>query len=306
MGDKVAASGRVLILCAAAGAAGGAGDAVSLGRRCWSAAASALWFALPGEPGVGSYALGGAGAAVAAGAWLRGPELARPLAVAAGCLAAGLARGGHPGPSRRRADAGLSLLRPGRGPDRRDRPLAVRRPAPDAGPGGAATRCRPTDTPLRVRVSLQGEQAWLDPMPGQVVILTASLAAPEGPVEPGGFDFRRMAFFDQLGAVGYTRTPGAAAGRSPSRGRQPIDRLRALPDARHAAAHAGQAGAFAAGAMTGDRSAITARDGAGACAIQLAGASAGDLGDEHGLPHRLRLCAGALWAGAGAAVSRCG
>jgi competence protein ComEC len=114
----------------------------------------------------------------------------------------------------------------------------------------------PDRTPLRVRVSLQGDQPWLDPVPGQVVILTASLAAPEGPVEPGGFDFRRMAFFDRLGAVGYTRTPVLLL-EEPAEGARPIDRLRRHLTEGMLQHMDGQAGAFAAGAMTGDRSAIT-------------------------------------------------
>jgi competence protein ComEC len=114
----------------------------------------------------------------------------------------------------------------------------------------------PEKTPLRVRVSLQKEQDWLTPLPGQVVILTANLAAPEGPVEPGAFDFRRMAFFDQLGAVGYTRTPVLLL-EEPEGGALPIDRLRTWLTQGMLQHMDGQPGAFAAGAMTGDRSAIT-------------------------------------------------
>ena len=54
------------------------------------------------------------------------------------------------------------------------------------------------------------------PEPGLTVILTGHLSAPEGPVEPGGYDFRRQAWFDGLGAVGYTRTPVLAL--QPGRG----------------------------------------------------------------------------------------
>ena len=56
----------------------------------------------------------------------------------------------------------------------------------------------PARTPARVRISLQGQ--GFVPNPGQVILLTAFLSAPDGPSEPGGFDFRRMAFFRQLGA----------------------------------------------------------------------------------------------------------
>jgi competence protein ComEC len=88
------------------------------------------------------------------------------------------------------------------------------------------------------------------------VILTASLAAPEGPVEPGAFDFRRMAFFDRLGAVGYSRTPVLLLEEAKP-GALPVDRLRRYLTQGMLAHMDGQAGAFAAGAMTGDRSAIT-------------------------------------------------
>ena len=68
-------------------------------------------------------------------------------------------------------------------------------------------RTAPDRTPHRVRVSLHGTQGWIDPVPGLRVMMTAHLSPPSGPTEPGGFDFRRMAWFDRLGAVGYTRTP---------------------------------------------------------------------------------------------------
>lgn len=68
-------------------------------------------------------------------------------------------------------------------------------------------RVAPVDRPLRVRVSLHGQQGYFDPSPGQMVMMTGHLSPPSGPVEPGGFDFQRHAWFQQLGAVGYTRTP---------------------------------------------------------------------------------------------------
>ncbi len=65
----------------------------------------------------------------------------------------------------------------------------------------------PWRTPARVRVSLHGVQDYLTPEPGQFVMTTGHLSPPQGPVEPYGFDFRRMAWFQGLGAVGYTRNP---------------------------------------------------------------------------------------------------
>jgi competence protein ComEC len=65
-------------------------------------------------------------------------------------------------------------------------------------------------TPALVRVSLHGQQGFFDPEPGLTVMMTGHLSAPSGPVEPGGFDFQRCAWFRQLGAVGYTRIPALA------------------------------------------------------------------------------------------------
>ncbi|MEO1790520.1 MAG: DUF4131 domain-containing protein, partial [Pseudomonadota bacterium] len=56
------------------------------------------------------------------------------------------------------------------------------------------SRVDPDRTPARVRISLSGEQGFVELEPGLRVILTAHLSPPGGPVEPGGFDFRRHAW----------------------------------------------------------------------------------------------------------------
>ncbi|WOI29545.1 DUF4131 domain-containing protein [Sulfitobacter dubius] len=69
-------------------------------------------------------------------------------------------------------------------------------------------RVPPTLTPTRVRVSLHSKTPGsIQPTPGMRVMTTAHLSPPAGPVEPGGFDFQRHAWFAGLGAVGYTRVP---------------------------------------------------------------------------------------------------
>ena len=117
----------------------------------------------------------------------------------------------------------------------------------------------PGRTPARVRVSLHGDQRWITPEPGLTVILTGHLSPPEGPVEPGGFDFQRQAYFDRLGAVGYTRTPVLAL-RAAEEGRAGlfIYRTRMAITAAVLDGVPGRAGAFAAAITTGDRSAIDA------------------------------------------------
>jgi competence protein ComEC len=113
----------------------------------------------------------------------------------------------------------------------------------------------PTRTPMYVRVSLHGDQTHFTPKPGEIVVMAAHLSPPSGPVEPGGFDFQRHAWFQKLGAVGYTRSPVLVI--VPASSALKVARLRhrlakairiVLPD---------QNGAFAVGVITGDRSGIS-------------------------------------------------
>jgi competence protein ComEC len=117
----------------------------------------------------------------------------------------------------------------------------------------------PDRTPGRIRVSLHGEQGWITPEPGLTVILTGHLSAPEGPMEPGGFDFQRQAFFDGLGAVGYTRTPVLAL-RPAEEGRAGlfVYRLRMAITQEITETIPGPAGGFAAAITTGVRATIDA------------------------------------------------
>ena len=212
------------------------------------------WFSVSVEPGAASYAL--AALLLAGGLGLAARvELARPLGVALAALAAGWIAAGVRAHALDAPMLNFRYYGPVEG-----RIVDIDRSQSDALrltlDRVVLQEVSPAKTPLRVRVSLQEDQDWLHPAPGQVVILTANLAAPEGPVEPGSFDFRRMAFFDQLGAVGYTRTPVLLL-EEPTGGALPIDRLRSWLTQGMLAHMEGQAGAFAAGAMTGDRSAIT-------------------------------------------------
>jgi competence protein ComEC len=107
--------------------------------------------------------------------------------------------------------------------------------------------------PQRVRLSLHGDPVTLEP--GQRIMTTGHLSPPQGPVEPGGFDFRRHAWFQRLGAVGYTRVPvmtvappeDATEGVRITAWRMAIsDRVRSILP--------GEIGGFAAAVTTGDRS----------------------------------------------------
>lgn len=109
----------------------------------------------------------------------------------------------------------------------------------------------PDETPERVRLSLHGQQGFVDPVPGLMVIATAHLSPPGGPVEPGGFDFQRHSWFLRLGGVGYTRTPLLAI--APPEDGQWLFKARIGLSTRVQAALPGEVGAFAAAIMTGDR-----------------------------------------------------
>ncbi len=110
-------------------------------------------------------------------------------------------------------------------------------------------------TPANVRVSLFGFAPAF--ALGDRVALVGSLSPPGGPVEPGGFDFRRYAWFDRLGAVGYSRNPVMLMRPYDDAGNGLwLSRVRRGLATRVAEAIGGQNGAFAAAIITGDRSRI--------------------------------------------------
>ncbi|WP_185960836.1 ComEC/Rec2 family competence protein [Aliiroseovarius halocynthiae] len=114
----------------------------------------------------------------------------------------------------------------------------------------------PLKLPDRVRVSLHGEQGFLTPAIGQRIALTGHLSGPNGPVEPGGFDFQRMAWFRGIGAVGYTRSPALLLSRPTGELSLAVGRLRQTIANRVRAVLPGESGSFAATITTGDRSSM--------------------------------------------------
>lgn len=111
----------------------------------------------------------------------------------------------------------------------------------------------PVKRPERVRISLHGSEE-VAPGAGERVMVTAHLGPPGGPVEPGGFDFRRHAWFQKLGAVGYARTPLLRVAAAEE---MTVLRARMALSARVKAGLDGETGAFAAAIMTGDRSTMS-------------------------------------------------
>ncbi|MHA3913349.1 ComEC/Rec2 family competence protein [Halovulum sp. GXIMD14793] len=115
----------------------------------------------------------------------------------------------------------------------------------------------PDATPARIRISLTGPATEGALRPGARVMVRGRLGPPGAPVEPGGFDFRRHAWFERVGAVGYARDPLVVADLTPPASWEvqvfafrmwlaDAIRARMQPDT----------GAFAAAILTGDRSEI--------------------------------------------------
>lgn len=123
----------------------------------------------------------------------------------------------------------------------------------------ALERVLPERTPARVRISLHGDQSHsVNPTPGLRIMTTGHLSPPGGPVEPGGFDFQRHAWFSQLGAVGYTRVPVLAiAPAHEGAAGLAVFRLRMAAAEHILSVLSGDTGGFAVAVTTGARSAIS-------------------------------------------------
>ena len=96
---------------------------------------------------------------------------------------------------------------------------------------------------------------------GQAVTLHATLQPPPEPVEPGGFDFGRQAWFARIGATGYATSKLASLSeRAPPwdlAAWARVDALRAAVNARIRVALPGETGEIAAALITGERGGIS-------------------------------------------------
>jgi competence protein ComEC len=110
-------------------------------------------------------------------------------------------------------------------------------------------------TPARLRVSLGKGAPPLHV--GDRILVLANLSLPAGPAAPGAFDFQRVAWYQQLGAVGYALAPAVVIepGR-PAGIVRAIDGLRADITARILKALPGPEGGVAAALLTGEQTAV--------------------------------------------------
>lgn len=216
----------------------------------------AVYFALPAEPALWAGIV--AAAATCGWAALRWPRGDALAALGAAMVAAGFATATL---HARLADAPM-LERPlryaafdGRVIEVETRTDSVRLLLDRVAIAGLA----PEKTPARIRVTVRKPPDGI--RPGDRLSGRASLMPPSPPAAPGAFDFARDAYFDRLGAVGYT-LGRLRLERPPDDGmsfRLWVADVRLALTARIRAAIADPAaGAVAAALITGDRAAIPA------------------------------------------------
>lgn len=110
-------------------------------------------------------------------------------------------------------------------------------------------------TPHRLRVTLSKGAPPIGI--GDRILVLANLSLPAGPAAPGAFDFQRVAWFQQLGAVGYATQPAAVIAKGqPSGLVRTLDQLRAEVVERILRAVPGEAGGVVAALLAGEQSAI--------------------------------------------------
>ncbi len=122
--------------------------------------------------------------------------------------------------------------------------------------GFAGTETQP---PERVRVRLRSSDAAV--RPGDQLQVRARLAPPPDASYPGGYDFSHVAWFRQIGAVGFALAPASISPGATSDGpiagfRSTIERARVVIATRIADGIEGAAGGVAAALATGQRGGI--------------------------------------------------
>lgn len=231
----------------------------------WLSCGIGLWFALRVEPGRLAYGavafagLAGLGLALMAPRWgeYRRITWAMADALRLGGLALAVAAAGFGLAGLRSADVAAPIMTFRYYGPVEGRLIAVDRSSRDRTRltlDQVVLRAMPPDrTPKRVRLALPDAADDL-PKPGARVMMTGYLLPPPDPSSPDSFDFRRQAWFNGLGAVGYTRDTVMLI--EPARKSHAVERLRLRLSQAMQDAIPGQAGAVAAALMTGDRSGI--------------------------------------------------
>ena len=213
-----------------------------------------LYFSHASEPAGIDYAVALAGLLTAFWVWLRGPEAAQFPAAVVTLICAGWLLAG----ARAHAVAAPVLSYRYYGPVE-GRVAGIDRAASD--------RLRVTldqvhiDArlqPARVRIVLHDMAEAELPAPGTRVMTTAHLMPPPPPAAPQAYDFERASWFNQLGAIGYTRVPLLrAAAPAPQDLGMMAHRIRRNLSQAIQTRIPGQPGAMAAAILTGDRAGLS-------------------------------------------------
>lgn len=117
-------------------------------------------------------------------------------------------------------------------------------------------RTKAARTPSSIK--LTGYHIPRDTAPGTKIRVLAKLMPPSSPIVPGGYDFRLKAYFDGIGATGYTlgEVQILATPHGGGTGLHFFERLRTTIGRRIEAAQRAQDAAVSKALMTGDRAAI--------------------------------------------------
>jgi competence protein ComEC len=217
----------------------------------------AIYFALPTEPGPWAFAALAVAVAAAAAGWRRAGSVARVLLVLALLPALGFGAAALRTrmvaapvlPYEMTAAVEGRVIGLGRSASDRTRVLLDR---------VVIHGLAPERTPAQVRISIEPNTPPEALRPGARLLGQARLSPPGAPSAPGSFDFRRVAWFDGLGAVGYARSPLVEVeGGDAAPFALLAFRLRMALSAHIQARIRGQEGAFSAAILTGDRSGIS-------------------------------------------------
>ena len=180
----------------------------ALGPGALRHSASRVYFALPAEPrGLDAGRARGPRPRRRSGPPFAPARSARVLLLALLLPALGFGGRGAAHPDRGGAGPGPRDDGERRGAGDRPRPVGQRPAARAARPGG--------DPRARARAHARRGSASRSTRrrpprllePGRAAARQARLSPPAAPAEPGGFDFRRIAWFERIGAVGYARAP---------------------------------------------------------------------------------------------------
>ncbi|KAF0115247.1 MAG: competence protein ComEC [Rhodospirillaceae bacterium] len=116
-------------------------------------------------------------------------------------------------------------------------------------------RLSPDKTPYRIRLRMAGHHIP-SPSLGDRITLRAKLLPPLEPAAPGAYDFTRQAWFQRLGAVGFTLSPWRFVSRGAESATLFLARWRARVTERLMTGVGGENGAVAAALVTGVQSTI--------------------------------------------------